>query len=86
MNLTASNLGFLTTFSGWSGASNSTGAGTSFVVKGPVVVASSSQYNYFGIFLVLALVSVAAALAVLALTRRRSSLAQSSRHPTGQTR
>jgi hypothetical protein len=72
IGLTASSFSFLTTFSGWTGASNSSNTGTSFVVEGPVAVASSSQYNYFGIVIIVAFVALVAAVTTLALTRRHS--------------
>jgi hypothetical protein len=73
MSLRASNLGFLTTFSGWSGASNSSSTGTSLVVEGPVVVASASQYNYVAIVSLVVAISVVAVATAFALTRRHSS-------------
>ncbi|HUK79664.1 MAG TPA: hypothetical protein VLU91_03255, partial [Nitrososphaerales archaeon] len=72
MSLTASNFGFLTTFSGWSGASNSSNTGTTFVVEGPAVVAAVSQYNYGAIVALVAVVSAVALVVALALTRRHS--------------
>ena len=72
MSLTASNFGFLTTFSGWSGASNSSSTSTSFVVEAPVVVASASRYNYVAIVILVVVISVVAAATAFALARRHS--------------
>ena len=72
MSLTASNFGFLTTFGGWSGASNSSDTSTSFVVEGPVVVASASEYDYFAIVILVVVISVVAAATALVLAKRHS--------------
>jgi len=72
ISLTASSFAFLTTFSGWSGASNSSNTSTSFAVDGPVVVTSGSQYNYVAIVILVVVISLVAVVTAIALTRRRS--------------
>ena len=71
MNLAAPSIAFLTTFNGWSGASNSSGTSTSFAVDGPAAVASNSEYNYVWIGILVLAVALVAIAATLVLVRRR---------------
>jgi hypothetical protein len=69
MSLTTSSPPFLYLFSGWSGASNSTGRSISLVVNGPESVLASSTYNFTDIAIIV--VAVIAALAGILLAIRR---------------
>jgi hypothetical protein len=72
LSLAARNLAFLTTFKGWSGASNSSSTSTSLVVDGPAVVTSNSEYNYEGIGILVLAIALVAITATIALARRQS--------------
>jgi hypothetical protein len=83
LSLTASSAPLLTVFSGWSGASNSSGTTTSLVVGGPATIRSNSAYDYAGIILAVGIALIAAA-ATLWLARKRHSpgaLADTGEHP-----
>lgn len=71
LSLAAQSTAFLTTFKGWSGASNSSSTGTSLVVDGPAIVASNSEYNYVGIGILALAIALVAIAATLVLTWRQ---------------
>jgi hypothetical protein len=71
LNLAALSVTFLITFKGWSGASDSTSTKTSFVVDGPAVITSSSEYNYVGIGILALIIALVVIAGTLALARRR---------------
>jgi hypothetical protein len=71
LNLGAPSVTFLTTFSGWSGASNSSSTSTSLVVDGPAAVTLNSEYNYVGIGIPVLIIALIVIAATLALVRRR---------------
>ena len=75
MSLTASGFAFLSTFSGWSGASNSSSTSTSFVVEGPVTVSAGSQYDYLSIVILVVVISLVAVVTALGLRRRQRRVA-----------
>lgn len=73
LNLAAPGITFLTTFKGWSGASNSSSTSTSFVVDGPAVVISNSGYDYVRLGILTLAIALVVITATLALARRRRS-------------
>jgi hypothetical protein len=70
LKITGSSVPFLTGFTGWSGASNSTSTTVSILVSGPAAVRGVSTYDYLGIGTFAILVALIVA-ATFALVRRR---------------
>jgi len=76
LSLTASNAELLTTFSGWSRASNSSAGATSVLVAGPATVISSSAYDYAGIGALIAVIVLITAVTIMLLRRKGSPPAE----------
>jgi hypothetical protein len=83
ISLTTSPPPFLYLFSGWSGASNSTGKSISLVVNEPESVLASSTYNYTDIAIIVAAVLAILVGALLAARRPRSQPATDQKEAVG---
>ena len=71
LKLSGSSIPFLTGFTGWNGASNSTSTAVSILVSGPVAISGVSSYDYLGIGAFAVLVALIVA-ATFVLVRRRA--------------
>lgn len=74
LKLTGSSVPFLTGFSGWSGASNSSATTVSLVVASPVSIRAVSTYDLPGIGAFVLALALIIAIAVLTLRRRRGGV------------
>ncbi len=79
LKLTGSSIPFLTGFSGWNGAGNSTSTTVSILVSAPTAISGTSGYDYLGIgaFAIL-VVFIVAATFVLLRRRGRGAIKQES--------
>ena len=73
ISLTASDAGFLTTFSGWSGASTLTSTSVSLLVDAPATMTSNSGYNYAEIGVLAVVIALVLGAVALALSKRRGA-------------